>query len=151
MANELQKLSARHHKIVDLALAGHGRKTIAQALDITPQAVTMITQAPVFQEELARRRQESRRETDKVEAVDLSLAKAALERGALNAAEKLTRLVDAEDDRVALTASTSVLDRVFQGGPGGAGEGGGGGIILNAENVQVLQIALRETALEDLG
>src|ERR1019366_436897 len=53
--HEIQRLAPRHYKIMDLALAGYRTKDIAQALSMTPQSISLIMNAPLFQHELSRR------------------------------------------------------------------------------------------------
>jgi hypothetical protein len=72
--------------MINLALAGQGRKEIAQALDITPEGVGTIMRSPVFQDELARRREELNKEVNQRLATIPEQAKKELEDAALTAA-----------------------------------------------------------------
>ncbi len=142
--HELQRLLSRHHRIIGLLLEGHSIKQIATMVSMTPQAISLISKAPIVQEKLAERRQARSRACD-VDAADaITKAKTILEEGATTAAEKLVELVtDGVDHRVQLQASTTVLDRVF----GSKEREGATNIVVNTEQLQVLQVALSEAGV----
>lgn len=111
---ELQRLNPAHFQIVDLCLQGYGPKEISQVVGMTPQAVSLITKSPVFQQELSRRRETMEKTVNSEIASTISNARLKLEANAEKAIDKVTDLMEkAEDERVQLTAARDILDRVF--------------------------------------
>jgi len=141
--NEIQRLLPRHHAILELALAGHKARDIAQAVDMTPEGVGLIMRAPLFQDALARRRKEQSIRVDEAKAEDSQRARGVLEQAAVAAAETQVALLQAEKEDVKLRASNSILDRII--GPASA-QAKGPVVMINAETVQLLQLAIAESA-----
>ncbi|KKM90310.1 hypothetical protein LCGC14_1239880 [marine sediment metagenome] len=140
MPNEIDRLLSRHWKIMDLSLAGWGSKQIAEALGITPQTVSNVTNSPIFQDEMARRRGNIEKTSDTELALTPSKAKEKLDTLALGAAEKLGQLIDSRDEAIAHRSSVAVLDKVLGGDMGKVRP-----IVINAEAVQLLQLTLEES------
>jgi hypothetical protein len=142
---EIQKLAGRHHEILQLALAGNSRKDIAGVLGMTPEAITLITKAPIFQEAFAR--EKKRRDAGEAEAsAEVSQrARGVLEKASVEAAETQAGLLSEEyDPKTRLAASQSILDRVL-GKAAGGGDGSGGTVQITAQSVQLLQLAMSES------
>jgi hypothetical protein len=106
---------------------------------MTPVAISYILRSPLVQQELARRRT-GLEVAQKDSVVEESVrAKETLERAAVRAAETQVGLLNVNDPRVKLSASNSILDRVF-----GGKEVKGTSINISAESVQLLSLAIRE-------
>lgn len=137
----------RHFEILNLALGGHGPKEIAQALGMTPQAVTLITKAPIFQDELARRRSNVETVIDQQLAAAPIRAKQLMEENAFKAAQVHVDLLDPEtcaDPRVRQGSANAILDRVY--GPAGQAKAQNQQVIvLGNDAIKLLQLALAES------
>lgn len=144
MGNSINRLLPRHFKILDLALQGLSRTQIASEMEMSPVGVGLILNSPKFQDELARRRTEIDKKSDEGLATNLANAKEILSNAAEDAAQVHVDLLNSEDDRVKQFSANQVLDRV---GLARAEKGGGGDFnvaVINAESLQVLQVALKE-------
>jgi len=144
VGNSINRLLPRHFKILDLALQGLSRTQIAERMEMSPVGVGLILNSPKFQDELARRRTEIDKKSDEGLATNLANAKEILSNAAEDAAQVHVDLLNSEDDRVKQFSANQVLDRV---GLARAEKGGGGDFnvaVINAESLQVLQVALKE-------
>ena len=144
MGNSINRLLPRHFKILDLALQGLSRTQIADEMEMSPVGIGLILNSPKFQDELARRRTEIDKKSDEGLATNLANAKEILSNAAEDAAQVHVDLLNSEDDRVKQFSANQVLDRV---GLARAEKGGGGDFnvaVINAESLQVLQVALKE-------
>jgi hypothetical protein len=128
-------------KIIDLHLAGLGRKEIAQELGMTPQGVGLVLLSPLAQEELARRRGGIERKVDQEVASAPQRARALLEQATLRAAETHVELLESENERVRQTSATEILKQVY----GEGGKSQGAVTVINVEQLQLLQVALKES------
>lgn len=141
----IQRLLPRHFKIIELFLAGHSIATIAEALEMSSGAVSLILKSPLIQHELATARKQSRE--PEVLALDRdalrSKVNSILETATVKAAAVQVELLDNPNPAIALKASTSILDRVY----GDQKSAGGGGLVINitAENVALVNQALKES------
>lgn len=112
----ISELTVRHLRIVDLLLAGLSQKAIADELNISQQQVSVITNSPTFQHELAIRRSSLRDKVDERLAnrtVDcVNDAERLLKESAKEAASRLVSLLTSENDSVALNSAANILDRV---------------------------------------
>lgn len=93
-------------------LAGRTNKTIVQELGMTPQAISYIFHSPIFQDELARRRERMNRQTDEMAGLETQRAKRIIERSSVNAAKVQVECLDDENPRVRQKAASEILDRV---------------------------------------
>lgn len=144
--HEIAKLLPRHHRIIELLLDGHNHKTIAGIVGVTPQTISLLSKAPVVQQRLAERRQARERAADVDAGTAITRAKTILENGAETAANRVVDLVtNGVDHRVQLSAANNVLEQVF----GSDKQRGSGNIVVNTEQLQVLQVALREAGAVD--
>jgi len=142
-----QRLLPRHHKIIDLALAGHDNKTIAMTLDIDPKTVGLVLRAPLTQAEMRRRREGSQESEilDLDRNAVLGKARSILEGASMCAANTVEALMDSDNENTQLKASLAILDRVF---PKEAGPNNSGPVInveLNGEQANLLVIAMKES------
>ena len=106
------RLITRHLRIMDLHLAGVKHADIAQEMGCTAPTVSKIVRSPLFQQALAKRRDELTSKIDTELVSSVSEAKERLEQAALEAARTQIELMDSDDERVAHMASASILDRV---------------------------------------
>lgn len=145
MRQEIARLLPRHKAIMDLALDGLSQAEIARRLCMGQVAISYILRSPLVQQELARKRAALERARLDEETGDSTRARATLENAALKAAEVQVSLLEEKDPRVALAASNSILDRVFQDK-----EQVGAQIVISAESVQLLNLAIKETRVNKL-
>ena len=141
--HEIERLLPRHKKIVELCLAGHSNKDIAQVVGLTPQAIGLITRAPIFQQALAQRRQEQNAQEDEELHQSLVKARTIIEEASVEAAETQVELLNCEDSSIRLQSAKAILDRAF--GSQEKSEGSGQTIVMAPGSVQLLQIALQES------
>ena len=90
----------RHFPIVELVLAGEDRKDIATRTGLTTRTILNVMRSPVFERELARRRDLLNRQIDEV-----------LTEKSVEAVATLGELLDSPDEGVRLRAANSILDR----------------------------------------
>jgi len=144
--SEIQRLTSRHQRIAELYLAGMGRSEIAAELAMTPVSITNITQSPLFQSFIARKRAEltaiaRERTCEALDSARNDLAHAA--KGAIATLESLTQ--DTEPAGIRLKSASEILSHAF--GQDG-GNGGKKGVEIGTINVQLLQAALLEANTE---
>jgi len=137
----LQRLLPRHFRILELCLEGFSKKDIAGAIGMTPQAISLITNSPLFQDELARRRAERNIEADDRSVGGVVESRRLLEEASAAAAQTAIDLLGSEDERVQLSSANSILDRVFNKEEGA----GPSGLTINVDQLKVLQIAIQES------
>jgi len=139
---DLKRLLSRHYKIIDLILEGKSRKEIAEICNITPAGAGNVMNAPLVQEEIARRRLSMNKAHDEAVAVSVSQARDLLETAAVDAAQTHISLLEDDDSRVRQASATAILDRV---GLGRVDQNKGVDVqVLNVEQLQVLNLALEE-------
>ncbi len=118
MEQLVQKLNPRHFRILDLYLEGRPLAEIARMLEMTPQAVTIVTNSPIFKHELSLRRAQIEAVHTENVAFSRDLkdrdtpALEALRAGALQAAQRLVENTQHENGSVANRACEAILDRV---------------------------------------
>jgi len=112
-------------------------------MGMTPQNVTLITQSPLAQDALAKRRREMSKSNDEGVTMAVANARSMLENAAPDAAKAHVDLLDSEDERVRASSASAILDRVgIAKAPDRQDQGVG--VFIAAENVQLLQVALEE-------
>jgi len=139
--HELSRLSPRHFRILDLALEGLSKKDIAMAVGMTPQAISLITKSPLFQDQLERRRNHIERKTDEAIGATVVDARNHLQQHALEAAETQVSLLEAENESVRLHSATAILDRVMETSDKNKVDAP----LINVESLQVLVQAMGES------
>ncbi len=140
----VRRLLPRHFKILDMVVAGHTHKAVAETFNMHKDTISALCRSPLFQAELVRRRREDpisdMLELDR-DAV-LGKARSILEQAIEPAAEKMVELLEAEDPALQFRASSNLLDRVF----GKSDEKQASPVVsLSAENVQLLVLAMKES------
>lgn len=144
--SELDALSHKHMAMVELALAGATNNEIARQMEMTASRVSIILRSGLFQDELARRRKQQNHVHDQASAGSIGQAKKAMEESALAAAQVHINLMTTSlDPKVKQVSATEILRRTFDRvhGVGGA-IAGPQAVQLNINQLQVLQVALRE-------
>jgi transcriptional regulator len=140
MTHELKKLLPRHYKIMELFLDGLSYKEVADTLGMTPQAIQLISKSPLFQNELARRRESHETSLSKTRTEAQSEAQAILNQNARKAAETEADLLDEDDPSIRRKSAEAILDRVL-----GKGDQQQSSVVhINTESLQLLQLALKE-------
>lgn len=107
----IQKLSARHYKILELCLRGWIVKDIAEHCDMSAQQVSDVVNSPSFQYQVAQRRSKLDDVVDsdiveQTQKVDQAIAK-----HTMAAVNRLGLVISAGKDGDAIRAADSVLDR----------------------------------------
>jgi len=141
MQHELQRLLPRHYEVMRLCLLGYMAKDIALTLNLSPVGVGLIINSPLFQDELARRRDSKIKKEDDIEtitAIDI------LEKAAPTAAQKHIDLLSSKSERVAQASANTILDKVLQTKQGDR-------TIIQIDNavVNLLHVTIQE--LKDAG
>jgi hypothetical protein len=140
VSNEIQRMMPRHFRILELCLEGLPIKAVAEEVGMTPQGVSLIVKSPLFQEELQRRRGERDGGNDSLAALSIDRARRLMEEKAFDAANTHVKLLESNDERVAQKSASAILDRVF-----GKHDDRGVSVVIEAESVQLLQLALMES------
>jgi hypothetical protein len=135
-----QRLLPRHHKMIDLAVEGLGRKEIAEKVGATPESVGLVLKSPMAQDEMARRRERRQRKQDASSVDAMQRARETLEKGSLDAAKTLVGLLENRDAAIAQRSAVAILDRAF-----GKDDRGQASVVINADTVQLLQAAISES------
>ena len=108
---DIQRLNARHFKILELCLLGWMPSQIAKHLEMTRCAVSIIVNSPSFQHQLAMRRKAVNEGFDKKIIEDDLKADEILKQSARDAASKLVGHLANADDKISIRAAESILDR----------------------------------------
>ncbi len=145
--HEIQRMLPRHHKIAELALAGHNSATIAETLSMKPRSVSIIMASPLFQSEISRRRETS--ESGEIARLDrdaaVGKARSILEEESVTAAQTVVGLMAQEDPNIQLRAAVNILDRVFPKETAKTNSGPVVNVELNGEQAQLLVLAMKES------
>lgn len=139
----LQKLQARHLKMIDLFLEGKTRQEVADLVGMTPQNVYYVSGSPLFQQELARRREKTEAHHDEDTSLMLEEARGILGNGASKAAQTHVDLLESDSERIKQASASAILDRTGLS-PQRQEESKAQPVILNIEVFNNLQQALLE-------
>ncbi len=110
MSRELQQLQPRHHRVIDLMLAGASQFDIARDAGVTTRAIRYMLQRPAFVAELERRR------AVRAEALDCSAAFARMDPArvldfrCMEAVEKLVARMRDGQPAESMKAARTILD-----------------------------------------
>lgn len=142
--HQIERLLPRHFRIIELALTGMNQADIAAELKMTPVAITYILSSPIVQNEIARRRRALEKKADEAHSLGITRAKSILEENAHKAAQLHVDVLEneAEETRTRQLSANAILDRVY-GARGGTDQQSV--TVINAEQVQLLQVALSES------
>ncbi len=108
---KLERLQAKHLRIVELALQGMPSVRIARELEMSQSSIYNVMNAPIFKTELARRREERNALQDQAAAVGELNAKDLLASHSAFAAKTQIGLLSADNDRIRQIAAMDILDR----------------------------------------
>lgn len=147
--HQLRRMLPRHYRIIELCLAGFTRKQIAQAMQMSEAGIGLIINAPIFQDELARRREALEKSSTTALAYGPQRAKEILEDAAVEAASKHVELLDADDPAIQQRSAGYILDKIFREDMGERVGGAAQVTVITAERLQLIQNVTRE--LNDLG
>lgn len=148
MGHELQALSARHHSMVGDAIAGMTRKDIAEKYGMTPEGVGGIMKSPIFQDEVARRREKVHGAQEEQIAISTQDIRSKLNQASERAADTMIGLMDAPTPEMRFKSSQYVLDRVLgKEAPAGPATGM---ITIQADQLQILLVAMKESTGKEL-
>ena len=111
---DLDRLLPRHFEVMELVLRGNGPSEIAQVMGMSPQGISLIINAPLFQDALTRRRDQMQKNQDEGDIVASVKALEVLENAAVDAAKTHVSLLESSDPRVAAASANAILDRVLE-------------------------------------
>lgn len=144
VSGAVQRILPRHFQIIDMAVAGHDNKTIAQTTGSSIGQVNLILRSPVAQSEIARRRKESSEAT--ILGLDrsaiLGKARSILDQATEHAAVTLENELLADKPEVRIKAANSILDRALGGGKD---DRRASVVNVTAEQIQLINLALKES------
>jgi hypothetical protein len=136
---DIKRVAPRHYRILEMCLGGATRKEIAAALGVSKSMISVVTESPLFQDELTRRRKELDRKFDDVKTVR---AMNILEDASVEAAEKQVVLMREGSEKISLQSANAILDRVLGGRE--ANPGGGRTVNLTDASIQTLMLVVNE-------
>ena len=110
-SSRLQRLQGRHHRMIDLKLEGVSHVDIASELGCTPQSVSLCVNAPIFQKEMARRREEYREGLDDEMVERVGDASQIIRKATILAAETQVSLLGSDNEIVQQRSAMDILDR----------------------------------------
>ena len=141
----IKTLNPRHYKIIELCLRGCTPGQIASELNMTRQAVTVITNSQSFQHEYAMEKEKVdsiKHNQIATESVNVRLktpvsltVKEKIKAATLSAVDKLVENINSSDETIAMRAATEVLDR------------GGHPKSVKNENVESVEITISDEAI----
>lgn len=143
-SERVRRLLPRHFKIIDLAIAGHDVKAIAQTVGMSSAAIGKILSSPLVQMEISRKRSQS--SESEILTMDreatLGKARSLLEQASEYAALKHVELLEAPNHSIQLRAADKILERVF-----GKSSDDRRSLVVNitAEQGALLNLALKES------
>lgn len=141
MEQQLKRLLPRHYIMIELALSGLSNKAISQKLGCGENSVCMVLNSPVSQQELARRRKGLEDTAKETHAQGINRVKDILSAGAVDAANSMVSLArSAQSESVRRASCADILDRATD-----TGVKAGGVVNITAENLLLLQVAIRES------
>lgn len=135
----------RHYEVIELWEGGMSQVDIAKVLGISQPSVSMIVKSPVFQDEMERRKIRKEEMTDEVAALALDEARIRLEKAGLSAVDKMTQLVESQDENMQFKASKDILDRVMGRSMETVGNVTNNVMVLEGEALKNLTSALKES------
>ena len=143
MPRELENLRHQHKAIGELYLSGARVCDIATELGLKPNSVSRITQSPLFQDFIARRRREIELDTTReAQERDFSIRER-LHDASGRAVNTLTGLLESENEGIQLRSSGVILAEAFKRESPADGDGAAS-VQISTVNVKVLQLALNE-------
>ena len=110
---ELKRLLPRHHEIVKRCLLGYTNIAIADELGMSNRSISLITNSPLFQQELSRRRKLVESEETKIVSGGLKQARQILDDNSALAAQTQVDLLCSDEERVKSSAAKDILDRTI--------------------------------------
>ncbi len=109
--SQIVSLTPRHLKILDLCLQGWRNKDIAGHLGMGQTQVSVIINSPSFKHEFAMRRHGLEERFDDRTADFIDEATQELKANATNAAQKLVKSLDSQNELIVLKSANDILDR----------------------------------------
>ena len=138
--SSLKRLQAKHLQILEFNLMGLGASEISKRTGLSHYGVSQIMKAPLFQQEIVRRRSEESGDNKLARQEVLVNARSKLEGAAEAAVDTQIELLKSSDQRVQLASAKTILDRCFTGD-----ERGNTSVNLNVESITVLRLAIQES------
>lgn len=111
MLTTVAKLNARHYKIIDYCIAGLTNDQIAKKLSMSDRQVSIITNSPQFQHQLAIRRKGFEEDLDEKLATTESEVSTILKENSRKAAQTLGLGLVSSSDAIKIRSAEAILDR----------------------------------------
>jgi len=109
--SSIEKLTPRHYRILDFAVAGLTSGEIAKNLSMTKAMVSIVMQSPSFQHQFALRRSKLEDKQDEHNANSVDEVKKVLQDSAIDAAKKMIDHVNSPNENISLKSASEILDR----------------------------------------
>jgi adenylosuccinate synthase len=106
-----KQLLPRHYSIQDLHLQGQNYREIAESLSMSLRQVANVINTPQFQHELGIRRSHIQDTVDESIIRTADEVQETLKKATIDAAKRLTTLINSENEVVARQAANDILDR----------------------------------------
>ena len=129
--------------MLELFLLGLSNIEIAERLGVTPQNVSCCFNSGIMQQQLARRRKQSEKETDASISRTLSEAQDNLEKNAFAASQVHVDLLESDDESVKQRSANAILDRTGLGSK--PQKDNASRIMIDANVVNLLNLADKES------
>lgn len=143
-----KRLSTRHLEMIKHRLVGMSNVDIAKSLGITPKTVSLIVNSPLFQGELARRRQQLEQREDSIIVGGVVKAREILDKASAKAAQSTVDDLDAEKPELRRSAAKDILDRTI----GSKAEGRKGvGVVIDAQALDLVKETFKQVRMELVG
>ena len=139
-ATNIQKLTARHFKILDMCVAGINPLEISKQLGMSARQISTIVNSPSFAHQFAVRRESVEKIQAENQSDEIDEVKRVLTESALDAANKLIGGLSSQDEKINLKSAVEILDRTGYpkeqkiSGPEAATQ-----VIINTKDLNILQ------------
>lgn len=107
----IQRLQGHHLRMVELRLSGLKNVEIAKVMKMSPENVSLVLSSPLFQDELAKRREQRNRIKDEIAGVQENDANRILADAESTAAQTMSDLLQSQDEKMKFSAAKDILDR----------------------------------------
>lgn len=142
---EVSRMLPRHHEIVKRCLLGMSNVAIANELGMSNRSISLITNSPLFQQELARRRKLVESEETKIISGGVKQARQILDDNSALAAQTQVDLMSSNEERVKSSAAKDILDRTI----GSKVDGGQAvGVVIDASALELVKETFNQVKRE---
>lgn len=108
---QVQELTPRHYKILDLAICGNKKSEIAKTLNMSVTQIGIIMNSPCFKHQYGLRRAMHEEKVSEQAAIELDKTRATLQNATILAADTLVGGLSSVDEKIKIKAASEILDR----------------------------------------